>query len=262
MSEKNIKLSHKNEAWQLRLHSGERGCFAMLESTAERTSITARLSRSAFGFYENTIPLPLEQNQELDSGVIVRETKAALEDEPFIIGITGRSGSGKSTLAQKIEEEYKDDGFSVTTLSTDDFNRGKKEVVKLTGVDHENGETINWDSHVVYDIEDLHWVLQRSKIWIPTLGKRKFDFASSETIVNKKEFIEPAQIMIVEGIMANSPILREDIDMHYVMSTPLATCIGRRVVRDTSGRGVTWSAEEILRYQLEVAEPEYRKRLK
>lgn len=262
MSEKNIKLSHKNEAWQLRLHSGERGCFAMLESAAERTSITTRLSRYAFGFYENTVPPPLEQNQELDSGVIVRETKAALEDEPFIIGITGRSGSGKSTLAQKIEEEYKDDGFSVTTLSTDDFNRGKKEVVKLTGVDHENGEAINWDSHVAYDIEDLHWVLQRSKIWIPTLGKRKFDFASSETIVDKKKFIEPAQIMIVEGIMANSPILREDIDMHYVMSTPLATCIGRRVVRDTSGRGVTWSAEEILRYQLEVAEPEYRRRLK
>ncbi len=261
MSEKNIKLSHKNESWQLRLHSGERGCFAMLESVAERTSVTTRLSRSAFGFYENTI-YPLLEASELDHKEIVTETKAALENEPFIVGITGRSGSGKSTLAQKVEAEYKDDGFRVTILSTDDYNRGKKEIVKLTGVDHENGEKINWDSHVVYDIDRLHWDLQRAKIWIPTLGTRKFDFASSETVIDRKKFIEPAEIMIVEGIMANSPILREDIDMHYEVPTPLATCIGRRVVRDTSGREVKWSAEEILQYQLEVAEPEYRKRIK
>lgn len=262
MSEKSIKLSHKNESWQLRLHSGERGCFAMLENVAERTSVTTRLSRAAFGFYENEINPLVEQSAELDHKEVVKETKAALDDEPFIIGITGRSGSGKSTLAKKIEKEYKKDGFRVTTLSTDDYNRGKNEVIRLTGVDHENGETINWDSHVVYDIDRLHWDLQRAKMWIPTLGTRKFDFASSETVIDRKKFIEPAEIMIVEGIMANSPILREDIDIHYEVPTPLATCIGRRVVRDTSGRKVQWSAEEILQYQLEIAEPEYRKRLK
>ena len=233
----------------------------MLESALERVSITTRLSRSAFGFYENTPNPPSSDPIDLDHKEIVRETKAALEDEPFIIGITGRSGSGKSTLAKKVEEKYKSDGFSVTTLSTDDYNRGKKEIIKLTGVDHENGEHINWDSHTAYDIDGLHWDLQRARWWMPTIGKRKFDFATSEGI-KTKEFLEPAQIMIVEGIMANSPILREDIDMHYVMSTPLATCIGRRVVRDTFGRVVSWSAEEILRYQLEVAELEYRKRLR
>ncbi len=262
MSEKNIKLSHKNEPWQLRLHSGERGCFAMLENARERTSVTTRLSRSAFGFYENEMNPLVEQSSELDHKEIVKETKVALEDEPFIIGITGRSGSGKSTLAKKIEDEYKEDGFRVTTLSTDDYNRGKNEIVKLAGIDHENGEKINWDSHVAYDIEGLHWDLQRAKIWIPTLGKREFDFETSETVIDRKTFIEPAEIMIVEGIMANSPILREDIDRHYLVPTTLATCIGRRVMRDTSGRKVSWSAEEILQYQLEVAEPEYRKRLR
>ncbi len=262
MSEKNIKLSHKNEDWQLRLSSGEKGCFAILDNAYERKSITTRLSRLAFGYYENTISPLSEQIPELDHHNIVAETKAILEDEPFIIGITGRSGSGKSTLAKKIEDEYKDDGFRVTVLSTDDYNRGKQEIAKLTGVDHENGEKINWDEHTVYDIDALHWDLQRAKIWIPTLGKREFDFASLETVIDRETFIEPAEIMIVEGIMANSPILREDIDKHYEIPTPLATCIGRRVMRDTTGRKVSWTAEEILRYQIEVAEPEYRKRLR
>lgn len=260
MSEKNIILSSKNEAWRLRLHRGERGCFAMLENTSERINVTTRLSRVAFGYYENEAHI-FEEQPALDHRVIVGETKAMLEDEPFVIGITGRSGSGKSTLAKKIREEYVDDGFTVTVLSTDDYNRGKTEIVKLTGVDHENGEQINWDSHAAYDIEGLHWDLQRAKIWIPTLGKREFDFESSETVIDRKTFVEPAEIMIVEGIMANSPILREDIDRHYLLPTTLATCIGRRVIRDTSGRKVPWSAEEILQYQLEVAEPEYRRRL-
>ncbi len=263
MSEKNIRLSHKHEDWQLQLYRGEKGCFAMLESTLDSVSVTIRLSRLAFSYYENTVNPSCESDMEADHKAIVSETKAMLEDEPFVIGITGRSGSGKSTLARKIEGEYLDDGFSVTTLATDDYNRGRKEIQELMGVDHENGEKVNWDSHVAYDMEELHWDLQRAKIWIPTLDRRRFDFASCET-VKSKELIKPAQIMVVEGIMANSPIVREDIDAHYTMSTPLATCIGRRVLRDVKDteRQITWTSEEILKYQLEVAEPEYRKRVK
>lgn len=262
MSEKSIKLSNKNEAWQLRLHRGERGCFAMLEDALERMSITTRLSSLAFSFYEN-MPSPFLINEDdLDHEKVVSETRdLEKKDGQIVIGITGRSGSGKSTLAKKVEEKFIEEDRRVTIISTDDYNRGKKEIIKLTGVDHENGENINWDSHTAYDIDELHWDLQRARWWIPTYGRRRFDFATSESI-KIDEFLEPAEVMIVEGIMANSPILREDIDKHYVINTPLATCIGRRVVRDTSGRGVTWSAEEILRYQLEVAEPEYRKRLK
>lgn len=263
MSEKYVRLSHKDEDWQLRLHSGDKGHFAILDSNSKGVSVTTRLSRVAFSYYENTINLPSEPSVELDHKAIVSETKAILEDEPFVIGITGRSGSGKSTLAKKIEGEYREDGFSVTTLSTDDYNRGRNEIQKLTGIDHENGEKVNWDAHVVYDMEGLHWDLQRVKLWIPTLGKRKFDFTTSET-VKSEEFINPAQIMIIEGIMANSPVIREDIDAHYTVSTPLATCIGRRVLRDVKDteRQIAWTAEEILKYQLEVAEPEYRKRIK
>jgi uridine kinase len=263
MSEKSIKLSHEDESWQLRLHRGEKGHFAMLESVEEAVSVTTRLSRAAFGYYENTVHPLCEQSEELDHKLIVNETKAALEDDPFVIGITGRSGSGKSTLTKKVEREYRDDGFSVTVLSTDDYNRGKKEIHKLMGIDHENGEKINWDSHVVYDMEGLHWDLQRAKMWIPTLGLRKFDFASCEPI-KTQEFIHPAQIIIVEGIMANSPVIRGDMDRHYSMSTPLATCIGRRVLRDVRGadRQIAWTSEEILKYQLEMAEPEYRKRIR
>lgn len=261
MSEKSIKLSNKNEAWQLRLHRGDKGCFAILENTSEEMSVTTRLSRVAFGFYENTISTIAGNISCPSHEEIVKETKALLEDEPFIVGITGRSGSGKSTLARRVEAKYKSDGFDVTVVSTDDYNRGKKEVLKLLGIDHEKDELINWDTHAVYDMNTLYWDLRRAKWWMPTPGVRRFDFSASEVEISSG-FLEPASVMIVEGIMANSPVLRDVIDKHYLVDTPLATCIGRRVMRDTNIRQTSWNAQEILRYQLEIAEPEFIKRLK
>lgn len=261
MSEKIIALSKEDEQWQLSLHNGDLGCYARLQHPHSNEAVVSRIARSAFHFFDSDILTRYNEAKTADASPqrIVKSTRSQKQQEPFVLGITGRSGSGKSTLAQQVKGLFEDDGLAVTTLQTDDYNRGKKAIRRLLGL--KEADSINWDAHVVYDMERLELDIQRLRVRQPSRPVYSFDFATAEP-QKLDAILEPSDIVIVEGIMANSPVLTELIDQHYTVSTPIATCIGRRVLRDTmdSSRPVSWSAEEILRYMIEIAEPEYLRR--
>lgn len=170
--------------------------------------------------------------------------------------IAGRSGSGKSTIIQQIKERLGNlhPDVPVITLSTDDYHRGK------TWLDqYNNGKPwADWDAEIVYNVGDL-------KLDIATLrsGKsipqRYFNFGTQEPEIIGT--VTPAPIVIVEGLYAGSPLLDDTVSLRSTLTTPLATCVGRRLVRDAAtGRmegESLGSPEMLLRYMLENAEPSY-----
>ncbi len=91
-----------------------------------------------------------------------------------------------------------------------------------------------------------------------TIAARRFDFGLQEPVI--EGVVSPCDLLIVEGIYAGSPDLA-DRHLHITIPTPLATCVGRRLARDQKEGRLNTSLgtpADILRYQLETAEPMYR----
>lgn len=259
-----VRLDRPGEDWRLSLVEAKDGYRAELTNTELHERVTVAIAQSAF---------TLLAQRSLDGGGLDRyEQPARIEIEltdaitehltngPVVLAITGRSGSGKTTLAEAVMETLRERSVSSIILSTDDYNRGRSGLRALFG---HNNHT-NWDAHHVYDTLLMARHIQALKNG-HSIPRHAFNFAESEphTLV-EGNVIDPAQVIIIEGIMANSPNLTDVTDLGYLMPTPLATCIGRRVLRDIKqGRAgaVASNPEELLRYQLEVAEPEYLSRL-
>lgn len=259
--EKIIKLHHPREPWLLMLGKEGADYRAILDTMCALPSgpITTSLSRTAFYLYARH-EQPTAPPEVFRAEKIAEEIRARLEGKtPVYAGILGRSGSGKTAVARNVAAQLTSEGVRAEILSTDDYNRGEKALLQLTGLDTWS----NWDAPIVYDTaamaHDLR-VLRAGK----TIPRRAYNFETNEPEYRADvATIEPADVIIVEGIMANSPNLSSELDLCYEVPTPLATCIGRRVLRDVnSGRAesVGGSPRDVLRYQLEIAEPEYRKR--
>lgn len=198
----------------------------------------------------------LEQPPELSLDDIVRTiTEQRRRTRQTVVTIGGRSGSGKTTLLRDIAERLAMDlpDTRLLTLSTDDYHRGK------TWLEAEYSKPwTNWDAAEVYDVRSLAldlWEMSQGK----PIEARRFDFASQEPVITGLH--QPADIILIEGIFADHTTLDRLRNVHFHMPTPLATCIGRRLARDhAEGRLNTsiGTPEEILKYQLETAEPTFR----
>lgn len=173
----------------------------------------------------------------------------------FIVTLTGRSGSGKSTTARELEALFGTyyPAISVSTISTDDYHRGKRRIEAELG-----RPCTNWDEATVYDTDLLAfdlWELAQGK----SVDQRSFSFRSQEVeVVGTRE---PTNIVIVEGIVAQSPDLDGARNFHVDVGTPLATCLSRdmaRIRQDTRGNGGIGDQLDRMRYIIEVAEPTYR----
>lgn len=176
----------------------------------------------------------------------------------LIVGIAGRSGSGKSTLARNVIEEIEKRGGSLTveSLSSDDYNRGRRWLES-----YNNGQPWkDWDASIVYDTASMSHDLQllRSGLRVP---RRSFDFPSQEPAI--AGVVEPADVILCEGICINSADLDDSRDFLFTLTTPAATSIGRRLQRDIrDGRlhESLDSLESIFRYQVEYVEPAHLRR--
>lgn len=172
------------------------------------------------------------------------------------VGISGMSGSGKTTLAseidQTLQQRFGEHTPQPVRLSTDDYHRGKVWLEATYGA-----PWTNWDTPEVYDtvamardIATLH--AGRS------INKQRFDFEREETVVDGT--LSPGPFVIIEGIFAGSPDLQHVRDLHFTVPTPIATTIGRDILRlvhsDRPNTSIA-SPEERLRYQLEIAIPTY-----
>ncbi len=84
---------------------------------------------------------------------------------------------------------------------------------------------------------------------------------SNERVVVDGE-INPSPFVIVEGLYAGSPDLREVRNLHYEMPTSIATSIGRdirRLLIENRANGSIGTPEDRLKYVMEIALPTYLK---
>lgn len=193
----------------------------------------------------------LTPGKELSPSDIVRDTLEHLGKAPSAtIHIGGRSGSGKSTIVREVLELLESYSLPSLVISTDDYHRGTRWLVE-----HNNGAPwTDWDAPIVYDTaamaQDLE-ALQRGE----HVCRREIDWSVAEPIVTGS--IGPAPVIIIEGIYALSPDITKSTHLTYEMTTPLATCIGRRLLRDLKERPEFADPAKSLAYMLEYAEPAY-----
>lgn len=254
-------LSHPSEPFTLRLHAslaGDELQFAATLSgigmgavdTIEGGEITVPLSAELYAFYRSPdTPLP---QPDLDPAAIVQDVLERMrQNKPAIVHIGGRSGSGKSTIVREVRAQLDALGLSSAVMSTDDYHRGNTWLVEYNG-----GEPwVHWDDPIVYDTgamaEDLANLQSGATIY-----RREIDWNTVEP--HFPGVITPSDVIVIEGIYARSPDITQPGSLHYEMTTPLATCIGRRLLRDLSERPEFANPVKSLGYMLTETEPTYR----
>lgn len=176
--------------------------------------------------------------------------------QKLVIGIGGRSGSGKSTLANELAKHIQNHpqlGKKPALFSTDDYHRGRVYLETTYGA-----PWTNWEDERVYDTKTAAVDAQRLLAGEP-IQRRRFDFEQEEVVYEST--IEPADIVIIEGIHASSKDLATTRTMFYEVKTPVSTALGRDLTRlMTTNRpsDSIASPEARLKYIIEVGEPTYR----
>lgn len=194
----------------------------------------------------------LRPGEDLKPNDVVNDIfAAAKQGQVTIAHIAGRSGSGKSTIVREVKAELGSLGIPAITLSTDDYHRGTTWLTEYNG-----GEPwTKWDDAVVYDTATMARDIAELQAGRP-IWRRWIDFTICEPKYD--EVIQPAPVIIIEGIYAASGDITAQNDLMYEMTTPLATCIGRRLLRDLRERPQFADAAASLGYMLTEAEPAYR----
>jgi uridine kinase len=172
-----------------------------------------------------------------------------------VVGLSGMSGSGKSTAVRALQEKFSETyggEFTPVVLSTDDYHRGKKWLEETYGA-----PWTLWDDPRVYNTAELAEDIARLAGGESILRKH-FDFLTEEVVYDEE--IRPQPFIIVEGLYAGSPDLKDVRQLHYNVPTGIATSVGRdvrRLVLENRANGSIATPKARLRYQLEVAIPTY-----
>ncbi|MFZ1301717.1 MAG: CYTH domain-containing protein [Candidatus Microsaccharimonas sp.] len=198
-----------------------------------------------------------EREKPLSVEEILRDILAyrSIGVQKLVIGMGGRSGSGKSTLARELAlhiQNHPQLGEVPALISTDDYHVGRAYLENTYGA-----PWTNWEDARVYDTaeagEDVKRLLSGESI-----QKRHFDFKQEEVVFESP--IEPADIVIVEGIHAASHDLDNLRTMFFEVNTPVSTALGRDLKRlmttDRPSDSIA-TPEARLRYIIEIGEPTY-----
>ncbi len=162
-----------------------------------------------------------------------------------IIGIAGGTASGKTTIAKRLYDEASKIG-SVALIRIDDYYYGKIKVPL-----NELGQ-MNFDHPDAYDIELLmsHLKLLQNG---QSINKPIYDFVTSSRL-EQTELVEPADVIIVEGIMAFAITkLKKIFDIKLFVDTPDDIRFIRRLKRDIVDRGR--SLESVINQYLSSVRP-------
>ncbi len=162
-----------------------------------------------------------------------------------IIGIAGGTASGKTTIAKRLYEQSLLSG-SVNLIKIDDYYYNKDKIPLS-----ENGKR-NYDHPDSYDTELLIEHLTSLKNGV-AINKPTYDFVTQSRL-EKKEHLEPSNIIIVEGIMAFAiSKLLKMFDIKIFVDTPDDIRFIRRIKRDIEDRGRT--LDSVVNQYLESVRP-------
>ncbi|KAK9854764.1 hypothetical protein WJX84_001359 [Apatococcus fuscideae] len=162
-------------------------------------------------------------------------------NQSFLIGVAGGTASGKTTVCDSIMQRLHDQ--CVVMLAQDSFYRGlTKEELKDVG-------SYNFDHPDAFDRKLLRNCLldlrRQQPVDIPL-----YDFARHQRS-NAKRKVEPADVIIVEGIMVlHMPEVRELLNMKVYVDTDDDVRLARRIQRDVAlrGRDVAGVIEQYTRF--------------
>lgn len=165
---------------------------------------------------------------------------------PTIITLSGPSGSGKTTLLKTLRATY---GADCATISADDYYIGRTAM----RTHMPEGHTTNFDHPAAIDASRLARDLAALRAG-HTITKPLYDMKRSEPIA-WDETITPRDIVIVEGIAANLPAIRQQSDLSLVVTAPIDERLRRRMARDIDRKG--HAPEETLDIFMNHVEPSY-----
>ena len=166
------------------------------------------------------------------------------------IAIAGPSGSGKSLFSQTLLDELRAaaPNVHVALLKEDAYYRDQSHKTL------EEREAVNYDHPDALEHELLSEHLQRLRegkaVDVPV-----YDY-TVHTRATEVEHVEPAEVIIVEGILLlASEALRDSFDMRFYMDTALDICLLRRLDRDMRERGR--SLESVVTQYQDTVRPMY-----
>ena len=161
----------------------------------------------------------------------------------LIIGIAGGSGSGKTTVVKTIIEKLKKE--KVRVIPQDSYYKDSSDLTdeekRVHNFDHP--DSIDWDllTEQLKELKEGH-----------TIEQPVYSYISCSRSKTEKVIVEPADVIIVEGILilANKE-LRDQLDIKIFVDADDDDRLMRVISRDIKERGkdVNWVME---RYQRTV----------
>ena len=140
----------------------------------------------------------------------------------LFVAIDGGAGAGKSMLARGIRDQL----GSVSVVRTDDFFRPLNE-----------HPTASLSAEKLYELY-FPWDRMRDEALIPlrrgkTAKYQRYDWSTDRLL--EWISIEPAEIVLVEGVYSSRPELRPTLDAVIVVEAPRAERMRRVLARDPNG---------------------------
>jgi uridine kinase len=163
---------------------------------------------------------------------------AAKTHRPLVIGIAGCSGSGKTTLAAELARQLDATLFPLD-LYYRDLSQFPLDTRHKRNFDHPD----SLESELI--IEHV-----RSLANGETIQRPVYDFKTHSRVPDAFDIIEPARVVIVEGILALH--FEELVPLYHFsiyVNAPHDVCLARRIHRDVRERGRT---EESVRAQFDA----------
>ncbi len=151
-----------------------------------------------------------------------------LPHRPLVLGIAGPSGSGKTTLARELVAP-----LGATLLPLDVYYRD------LSHLPASDRASVNFDHPDSLEMPLLIEHLNHLVAGIP-INRPIYDFTTHTRIRGQTSRVEPAPVLLVEGILAlHDPALRALFDQSVFVHAPHSVCLLRRIHRDVRERGRT-----------------------
>ena len=146
----------------------------------------------------------------------------------LFIGICGASGSGKSTLASELAKIV---NKSILIINQDAYYYDHPDM------SFEDRCLLNYDEPSIFDhdllLEDVRALLSGKRVL-----KKEYDYALHRRAPQKQEYLEPHEVIIVEGIHAfYDGRLRDMMDLKLFVRVDSDICLLRRIQRDINERG-------------------------
>ncbi len=164
----------------------------------------------------------------------------------FMIGIAGGTGAGKTTVAEEVADRIGEDA-AIVPLDNYYRDRSDLSLEERQDINYDHPDAFEWDLLV----DDLDALAGGDPVEMP-----QYDF-SVHNRTGETERVEPASVIIVEGILAlHHDRVRELLDLQVYVETDADERILRRIQRDVVDRGR--DLEGVIRQYRETVKPMHR----